>query len=210
MKMRVAVLLFTACTALFTSAAPATAQSTRRTLSGVIVRSDTQTPLENAAVAAGGIAVVTDKDGRFTMTLPAAKTGVEVVAEGYFLLATTVDLTERDVTNVQFALAPATTFNATVTVVGSAPTLAPSATPVAPVDVLKTAGALDNVFRTLHTLPGVAATEEFSSRMTVRGGAPDQNLTVMDGVEVHDPYRLFGLTSAFNPEVIRRFELATG
>jgi hypothetical protein len=44
----------------------------------------------------------------------------------------------------------------------------------------------------------------------VRGGAPDQNLTMMDGVEIHDPYRLFGLTSAFNPETISRFELATG
>ena len=32
----------------------------------------------------------------------------------------------------------------------------------------------------------------------------------MDGVEIHDPYRLFGLTSAFNPEIIQRFELATG
>ena len=33
---------------------------------------------------------------------------------------------------------------------------------------------------------------------------------MMDGVEIHDPYRLFGLTSAFNPETITRFELATG
>ena len=76
--------------------------------------------------------------------------------------------------------------------------------------VLRTPGALDNVFRTLQTLPGVAATEEFGSRLSVRGGSPDQNLTMMDGVEVHDPYRLFGLTSAFNPETIQRFELATG
>ena len=33
---------------------------------------------------------------------------------------------------------------------------------------------------------------------------------MMDGVEVHDPFRLFGLASAFNPETIDRFELATG
>jgi hypothetical protein len=81
---------------------------------------------------------------------------------------------------------------------------------VTPAEVLRTPGALDNVFRTLQTLPGVSAAEEFSSRLAVRGGAPDQNLTVMDGVEIHDPYRLFGLTSAFNPETISRFELATG
>ena len=87
---------------------------------------------------------------------------------------------------------------------------APATTVVQPVQVLRTPGALDNMFRTLQTLPGVAATEEFGSRLAVRGGSPDQNLTVMDGVEIHDPYRLFGLTSAFNPETIQRFELATG
>jgi hypothetical protein len=32
----------------------------------------------------------------------------------------------------------------------------------------------------------------------------------MDGVEIHNPYRLFGLTSAFNPETIDRFELTAG
>lgn len=72
------------------------------------------------------------------------------------------------------------------------------------------AGAADNIFRVLHTLPGVAAADEFGSRLTVRGGGPDQNLTVMDGVEVYNPYRLFGLTSAFNPETIDRFELTAG
>ena len=72
------------------------------------------------------------------------------------------------------------------------------------------AGSIDNVFRVLQTLPGVSATEDFGSRLSVRGGGPDQNLTVMDGVEIHNPYRLFGLTSAFNPETIDRFELTAG
>ncbi len=72
------------------------------------------------------------------------------------------------------------------------------------------AGAADNVFRALQTLPGIAATTEFDSRISVRGGAPDENLTFMDGVEIHNPYRLFGLTSAFNPETVRSFDLYAG
>jgi hypothetical protein len=47
-------------------------------------------------------------------------------------------------------------------------------------------------------------------KLTVRGGGPDQNLTLMDGVEIHNPYRLFGLTSAFNPEVVENVELIGG
>ena len=72
------------------------------------------------------------------------------------------------------------------------------------------AGAGENIFRVLQTLPGVTFTNDFASRLAVRGGGPDQNLTVMDGVEIHNPYRLFGLTSAFNPEVVQNFELTAG
>ena len=86
----------------------------------------------------------------------------------------------------------------------------PASIPLRPKQVLSTAGSLDNPFRTLQTLPGVAGTDEFGSKLSVRGGAPDQNLTMMDGVEIHNPYRLFGLTSAFNPETIGRFELLAG
>jgi hypothetical protein len=86
----------------------------------------------------------------------------------------------------------------------------PAELPVRPVSVMKVAGAADNVFRTLQTLPGIAATTEFDSRLSVRGGSPDENLTIMDGVEIHNPYRLFGLTSAFNPETVRSFDLYAG
>ena len=32
----------------------------------------------------------------------------------------------------------------------------------------------------------------------------------MDGVEIHNPYRLFGITSAFNPETVANFQLTAG
>ncbi len=54
------------------------------------------------------------------------------------------------------------------------------------------------------------ATDELGSRISVRGGSPDENLTIMDGVEIHNPYRLFGLTSAFNPETVARFDFSPG
>ena len=76
--------------------------------------------------------------------------------------------------------------------------------------VMAVAGSADNVFRTLQALPGVAATTEFDSRLSVRGGSPNENLTIVDGVEIHNPYRLFGLTSAFIPETVKAFDLHTG
>ncbi len=182
----------------------------RRTIAGMVVDAGTRAPIVAAVVSTGDALATTDQGGRFTFETPAGEVVVQVTAPGYFPLTTTLDARGADVRNAELALARDTGFATSVDVVAAAPFPAPATTVVQPVQVLRTPGALDNVYRTLQTLPGVAATEEFGSRLAVRGGSPDQNLTMMDGVEIHDPYRLFGLTSAFNPETIQRFELATG
>ncbi|HEX4568607.1 MAG TPA: TonB-dependent receptor, partial [Vicinamibacterales bacterium] len=76
--------------------------------------------------------------------------------------------------------------------------------------VTEMAGGLENVFHTLQLLPGVTATSDFGSRQSVRGGGPDENLIVMDHIELHNPYRLFGFVSGINPETVQNFELHAG
>ena len=192
-------------------AVPSVAQPPASTpISGVVVDADTRAPIPNATVSAGAARVSADAAGRFTLLVEGGRVTLLVEASGYFALTTTLEIPEAGLSGAELALARETPFAASVAVTGSAPSVAPATVVVPPVQVLRTPGALDNVYRTLQTLPGVAATEEFGSRLAVRGGSPDQNLTVMDGVEIHDPYRLFGLTSAFNPETIQHFELATG
>lgn len=181
-----------------------------RQISGVVRNVESQAPLPDVAVVADGRRAVTDRDGRFTLRVPAGSVRLQLSLSDFYPLDTTVDVTQADARETEFLLVPRSTYASSVDVVAAQPAdLAPSAVAVESAEVLRTAGSLDNVFRTLQTLPGVSAAEEFGSRIAVRGGAPDQNLTVMDGVEIHDPYRLFGLTSAFNPETISRFELAT-
>lgn len=71
-------------------------------------------------------------------------------------------------------------------------------------------GAAEDVFRTLQSLPGVLAPNDFSSQLIIRGSTPDQNLIIMDDVEVFNPYRLYGVISMFNPEAVSDVELLTG
>jgi len=191
------------------AAAPLFAQSPSddRPVTGVVSDAESRAPVPGATVVAGERRTFTDGEGRFSLQVPRGAT-IEVVAPGYFSL--TIEPSAQEAADLELVLARNAAFAASVDVVAATPASAPAAVAVAPTEVLRTPGALDNVFRTLQTLPGVSATEEFGSRLAVRGGAPDQNLTMMDGVEVHDPFRLFGLTSAFNPEIIQRFELATG
>ncbi|MSO62852.1 MAG: TonB-dependent receptor [Acidobacteria bacterium] len=193
------------------SASPAMAQAPAPpTISGIVVDAGTRAPIPGAKLSANRAEATTDAAGRFMLPAVVGRATVLVDAAGYFALATDLDVPAAGLTGAELALARDTGFATTVAVIAPSPAAAPATTLVAPVEVLRTPGALDNIYRTLQTLPGVAATEEFGSRLAVRGGSPDQNLTVMDGVEIHDPYRLFGLTSAFNPETIQRFELATG
>jgi len=67
-----------------------------------------------------------------------------------------------------------------------------------------------DVLKVLQLLPGVQSGSEGSSGMYVRGGGPDQNLILMDGVPVYNASHLFGFFSVFNPDAINNVELIKG
>ncbi len=70
-------------------------------------------------------------------------------------------------------------------------------------------GEID-VFRTLQLLPGVKQASELSSGLYVRGGSPDQNLNLLDGVIVYNPAHLGGFLSVFNNDALRDIKLVKG
>ncbi len=67
-----------------------------------------------------------------------------------------------------------------------------------------------DVFRTLQLLPGVVSRSDFSSQLYVRGGSPDQNLVLLDGVSVYNPFHLGGVFSTFNVDAIKEMEFLSG
>ena len=167
--------------------------------------------VSRARLTIGARAVTTDAQGRFQLDVPIGHWEIQVTARDYASRTIAFDAGPEGVAPIDISLIPREGFKERVEVTAPAPRPeGPATLPLRPAQVLSTAGSLDNPFRTLQTLPGVAGTDEFGSKLSVRGGAPDQNLTVMDGVEIHNPYRLLGLTSAFNPDTVDRFELMAG
>ena len=67
-----------------------------------------------------------------------------------------------------------------------------------------------DVMKTLQLLPGVQSGNEGSSGMYVRGGGPDQNLILLDGVPVYNASHLFGFFSVFNSDAIKNIQLTKG
>ena len=67
-----------------------------------------------------------------------------------------------------------------------------------------------DVLRAVEVLPGVVSTSDFSSAFNVRGGSADQNLILIDGFPIFNPFHLGGLFSVFNSDVVARAELLAG
>ena len=179
-------------------------------VSGRVVDARTGVALSGARVSCGARQATTAADGVFHLSLPPGHAALEVSAAGH--VSRTVAVVAGEQRELSLSLAPELRFQEQMEIEASSQveSTAPAPLPVRPAEVLAAAGAVDNIFRVLQVLPGVAGTDEFSSRLSVRGGGPDENLTVMDGVEIANPYRLQGLISAFNPETVESFSLDTG
>lgn len=67
-----------------------------------------------------------------------------------------------------------------------------------------------DVMKTLQLMPGVQSGQEGASGIYVRGGGPDQNLILLDGVSIYNVDHLFGFFSVFNPDAISSVKLIKG
>lgn len=67
-----------------------------------------------------------------------------------------------------------------------------------------------DLFRTLQMTPSVNAKNDFSSALIVRGGGSDENLILLDGIEVYNPYHLGGVFSTFNADALADAEFLAG
>lgn len=67
-----------------------------------------------------------------------------------------------------------------------------------------------DIFKVIQLLPGVQSGAEGASGLYVRGGSPDQNLILLDGVPVYNASHLFGFFSVFNDGAINNVELIKG
>lgn len=67
-----------------------------------------------------------------------------------------------------------------------------------------------DIIRAIQLLPGVQSGNEGTTGFYVRGGSPDQNLILLDGVPVYNASHLFGFFSVFNADAIQNVSLTTG
>jgi hypothetical protein len=61
-----------------------------------------------------------------------------------------------------------------------------------------------DVLESIQQLPGVVSPNETATGLIVRGGSSDQNRILWDGINIYHNGHLFGMISAFNPNIAKK------
>lgn len=187
-------------------------------LSGVIVDESTGESLPNAAVylTSSGKYTVTNREGRFSfLNVPSDTSIIEVRYLGYtprkFVAR---QLSEQQ--NAVIALSDEASILNEVTVSEMKENVFEISQQASKISVdMESFKSMANfgepdVFRSVQLLPGISGTNETSSGLNIRGGAPEQNLILFDGFTVYHLDHFFGIFSAFNSNVIKDVQLYKG
>ena len=206
--------------AVLLAAIPAAAQTRgTATISGYITDLTSGETLIGAGVLVEGsgkkvqTGAVTNAYGYYTLTLPKGKTTLQYSYMGYGSVLEEIDL-QRD-TTLNMALSPSAEIReATVvaqkdagiqsTYLGSIdiPLVHIQRTPVlfGEADVLKA----------IQLMPGVQGGNEGFTGLYVRGGGPDENLILLDGVPIYNVDHMLGILSVFQTEAVKKVTLYKG
>ncbi len=157
---------------------------------------------------------VTNAYGFFSLTLPVDSVQLSFSFVGYETLLSAF-YHDRD-REVNLAMDPAVTLEAVEVTAEAAERIEQNtqmSTVSIPVRQIKKLPAFlgeTDVLKTLQLLPGVQSGSEGQSGLYVRGGSPDQNLILLDGVPVYNASHLFGFFSVFNTDAVKDVNLIKG
>jgi len=161
-----------------------------------------------------GAGAVTNTYGFFSLTLPADSVALSFSYIGYQSQEERFVLSENRTINV--SLSPYVEL-ATVEVTAERSERIEQRTQMSrmevPVEQIKRIPALlgeVDVLKALQLLPGVQSGGEGQNGLYVRGGSPDQNLVLLDGVPVYNVSHLLGIFSVFNADDIKNVTLTKG
>jgi len=157
---------------------------------------------------------VSNTFGFYSLTLPAGKVDVEISYIGYANQALSFDL-NRD-TIIDFNFSSALELETVVVEAEKQYRIeedAQMSRMEIPIEQIKKIPALlgeNDVMKALQLLPGVQSGGEGQSGLYVRGGSPDQNLVLLDGVPVYNVSHVLGVFSVFNADAIKNVTLTKG
>ncbi len=184
--------------AVLLSTALASAQQSNATLHGRVLDAQTGEPIAKATVAITGLSVITDAEGRFTLTpIPPGPLDLRISTIGYGLLKVHLDTPAEPLTFRLGQDALRDTQQITVTAHPFDPVIpnAPTQSTLDGVELQDLSTVLLNdPLRAVANLPGVAANNDAYADFASRGAGPTHTGVYLDGVLLDHP--VYGLEDA--------------
>jgi hypothetical protein len=186
------------------------------TISGIITDQKSGETMINASVYDFNSrrGTVTNVYGFYSLTIPRGPVQLQFSYVGYSTELKTFNLTKDTIINLKMN---ESLLLQEVTVVGHQKITGVQSTqmgtievPIAQIKAVPTLFGEADLIKALQLLPGVQAGTEGSSGMYVRGGGPDENLFLIDGIPVYNVNHLAGFFSVFNPDAIKNVTLYKG
>jgi len=163
----------------------------QRTISGVIKSDDNQErlPFADVVIKNTNTGASTNVDGYFALlNAPTDSFRLQIAYVGYATKEILVEAGTEDLTEFNIELSTGVLLDELV-ISGSTHKVLNASEGISAIQIspkqlslLPNVGEVD-IFRSLQLLPGVSASNENSSGLFVRGGTPDQNLVLLDGVD---------------------------
>ena len=193
--------------------APKAIRMRRVTISGHITDAASGETLIGAGVLSGQTGAVTNEFGFYTLTLPAGAHTLQVAYLGFNPLKLELDL-QRD-TTLNFSLSGNTELEAARIVSrkdAGLQSVYPGSLEVPLRQIQATPALLGeaDVLKSLQLLPGIQSGMQGFTGLHVRGGGPEENLVMLDGVPIYGINHLLGLFSVFQPEAVKDITLFKG
>ncbi len=192
-----------------------TAFSQKYTISGYVEDAETGERLIGANVFDANMlknATSTNVYGYYSLTVPKTDMILTGSFVGYSSLQNEFKLNKDTVINIK--LEPSTKIG-TVVVSGKrnnveSPQMSTIDVPLKTIKNMPVLLGEVDIMKTIQLLPGVQSGTEGTSGIYVRGGGPDQNLILLDGVPVYNVNHLFGFFSVFNADAVSNVTLIKG
>lgn len=158
---------------------------------------------------------ITNNAGFYTLTLPEGEHVLQVCYVGYHPSHYEAVVLEKD-TFISFTLTSNTRLEE-VTVIGHQSISGPQSAQMSAIEVpisqikgIPAIGGEVDILKAIQLLPGVQSGGEGSTGIYVRGGGPDENLILLDGVPLYNVSHLMGFFSVFNADALKTVTLYKG
>jgi outer membrane receptor for ferrienterochelin and colicin len=181
------------------------------TVSGYVRDTETKEVLIGSSVYAieNKKGCTTNDYGFYSLTLPSGNRIIRYSSLGYANMEISIDLT-RD-TVIQMYLTPVPE-ELTEIVISNDTKIEDMRLGIIDISVqqIKNTPVLlgeADLMKSLQFVSGVQYTTEGKSDLSVRGGSPDQNLILLDGIPVYNANHVFGFLSVFNTDALKKVTL---